>query len=82
MSPRWEDLGCPRCDVLEEILEVKEARCDRLQDEVDSLTLQLSVCHTELNAANYNRGQERERADDLERKLIARQERAEGYDHG
>jgi hypothetical protein len=65
----WEDQGCSSCRDLETLAEGLQAALDNQDDEVDTLTIQLHVCRTELAAANYARGQERQRADDFERRL-------------
>lgn len=75
MTARWQERSCDRCEELEEILEAQDQHIAHLERELDTCTIQFSVCMTELSAANYARGQERERADDYERRLIARRER-------
>lgn len=70
----WTDQGCVRCAELDHTLDGMQGLCDRLEDEVDTLTIQLHVCRTELAAANFSRGQERERADDFERRYNAMRE--------
>lgn len=67
----WQDAGCANCVGLEVLCEGLQVALDNQEDEVDTLTIQLHVCRTELAAANYARGQERERADGFERRLNA-----------
>lgn len=68
---RWEDRGCARCVELDHLLDGMQGLCDRLDDEVDTLTIQLHVARQELYAANFEKTRLRERAEGFESRLNA-----------